>query len=83
MDRPLQFTLRNLFQVMLWVAAAIVFFRALRETHHPRLWSIAFISLATWVGGGIGAFWRRIALGAAIGAVVGAALAAVINCAGC
>ena len=83
MDRPLQFTLRNLFQVMLWVAAALVFFSAVRETHNPRLWSIAFVSLVTWAGGGVGAFWRRVGLGAAIGAVVGAALAAVINCAGC
>lgn len=84
MDRPPQFTLRNLFQMMLWAAVAIVFCSAVRETYNPRLWSIAFISLATWVGGGVGAFWQRIGLGGAIGALVGAALAAaVINCAGC
>ena len=83
MDRRLQFTLKNLFQVMLWVSAAIVFFRAARETYDPRLWAIAFVSLVTWAGGGVGAFWRRVGLGAAIGAVVGAGLAAVINCAGC
>ena len=71
MDRW-QFTLRQIFAAMFWVAVAACLMTSVK---FPITNDAAFLFqvtiLTAWIGAGLGAVWRRIIVGSAVGGISG------------
>ena len=78
MLHPRQFTIRNLFQAMLWVGFLAAWLRLFDPgMYDPTVRWFWLMTLFLWIGAGIGAFWRRIGTGAVAGAIIGTVLSGV------